>query len=186
MSTILQSQDAGLVTLTLDRPGVLNAMDDAMAAELLAAFDRAAADPTVRAVLLTGAGRAFTAGQDLGDVAQMREAGGFAEHLAATWNPLIQRVWTLEKPVVAAVNGPAIGAGCALALACDLVLASEQALFVAAFSKLGFIPDAGLTWFLPRLVGMAKAMEIVYLGDPIDAARALTIGLVNEVVPHQT
>lgn len=186
MPTILQSEDAGLVTLTLDRPGVLNAMDDAMAAELLAALDRAAADPAVRALLLTGAGRAFCAGQDLGEVDRMRQGGGFAEHLAATWNPLIERIWTLEKPVMAAVNGPAIGAGGALALACDLVVASEQALFVAAFSKLGVIPDAGLTWFLPRLVGMAKAMEIVYLGDPIDAARALHLGLVNEVVPAPT
>jgi 2-(1,2-epoxy-1,2-dihydrophenyl)acetyl-CoA isomerase len=184
--TILQAENAGLVTLTLNRPGVLNALDDTMAAELLDALDRAASDPAVRAVLLTGAGRGFLAGQDLNSVAGLRAAGSFSSHLAATWNPLIRRLWSLEKPIVAAVNGPAIGAGCAVALACDLVLASAGAVFVAAFSKLGFIPDAGLTWLLPRLVGMPRALEIVYLGDPIDASRALQLGLVNEVVPAPT
>jgi 2-(1,2-epoxy-1,2-dihydrophenyl)acetyl-CoA isomerase len=182
--TILRTQNAGLVTVTLNRPGVLNAMNDTMAAELLDALDGAAADPAVRAVLLTGAGRAFLAGQDLNSVADMD--GSFSTHLAATWNPLIRRLWTLEKPVVAAVNGPAVGAGCAVALACDLVLASEQAVFMAAFSRLGFIPDAGLTWLLPRLVGMPRALEIAYLGDPIHADRALRLGLVNEVVVPET
>jgi len=184
--TILQAENAGLVTLTLNRPGVLNALDDTMAAELLDALDRAAGDPAVRAVLLTGAGRGFLAGQDLNSVSGMRAAGSFSSHLTATWNPLIRRLWSLEKPIVAAVNGPAIGAGCAVALACDLVLASAGAVFVAAFSKLGFIPDAGLTWLLPRLIGMPRALEIVYLGDPIDASRALQLGLVNEVVPAPT
>jgi 2-(1,2-epoxy-1,2-dihydrophenyl)acetyl-CoA isomerase len=184
--TILQVENAGLVSLTLNRPGVLNAMNDTMAAELLDALDRAADDPTVRAVLLTGAGRAFLAGQDLNSVDDMRAAGSFSEHLAATWNPLIRRLWTLEKPVVAAVNGAAVGAGCAVALACDLVLASERAVFVAAFSKLGFIPDAGLTWLLPRLVGMPRALEIIYLGESVHADRALQLGLVKDVVPPET
>lgn len=180
--TILQAENAGLVSITLNRPGVLNALDDRMAAELLDALERAAGDPAVRAVLLTGAGRGFLAGQDLNSVADMRTAGSFSEHLSATWNPLVRRLWTLEKPVVAAVNGPAVGAGCAVALACDIVLASERAVFVTAFSKLGFIPDAGLTWLLPRLVSMPRALEIVYLGDSIDAPRALQLGLVNDVV----
>jgi len=184
--TILQAEKAGLVSITLNRPGVLNALNDTMAAELLDALDRAAGNPAVRAVLLTGAGRGFLAGQDLNSVADMRAAGSLSDHLDATWNPLVRRLWTLEKPVVAAVNGPAVGAGCAVALACDIVLASEQAVFVAAFSKLGFIPDAGLTWLLPRLVGMPRALEIIYLGDPINAGRALQLGLTNEVLPPDT
>lgn len=112
----------------------------------------------------------------------MRDRGTFSDHLAQTWNPVVRGLWALEKPVVAAVNGPVVGAGMAVALACDLVVASERAVFIAAFSGLGFIPDAGLTWLLPRVAGMARALEIVYLAEPIDAGRAMSLGLVNEVV----
>src|SRR5688500_4275063 len=181
--TILWEQDGGLVTVTLNRPEMFNAMNPALVDDLLAAWERAGSDPTVRAVLLTGAGKAFQAGQDLGEVAGMRERGTFSEYLEASWNPVVSGLWNLSKPTVAAVNGPAIGAGVALGLACDLILASDRATFTTPFTRLGFCPDAGISWLLPRAVGMARALELVYLAEPVDAARAERIGLVNEVVP---
>lgn len=180
--TIIWDQDGGLVTVTLNRPEMFNALNPAMAAELVAAWEQAGADPTVRAVLVTGAGKAFQAGQDLGEVAAMRERGTFSEYLAGSWDPVVTGLWNLAKPTVAAVNGPVIGAGMALALACDLLIASERATFTAPFTRLGFVPDAGLTWLLPRIVGLPRAKEIIYLTDPVDAARAERMGLVNEVV----
>jgi len=138
---------------------------------------------TVDSVVITGAGRGFCSGQDLRD-----RAGGptsYREHLHATYNPVISLIRTMEKPVLAAVNGVAAGAGCSLALAADLRVASERASFIEVFSRVGLVPDSGSTWFLPRLVGLGKALELAYLAEPVDAQEALRLGLVNRVVPHE-
>jgi 2-(1,2-epoxy-1,2-dihydrophenyl)acetyl-CoA isomerase len=179
--TLNWEQEGGAVTVTLNRPELFNAFNETMAAELLDVIDRIATDQSVRAALFTGAGKAFLAGQDLREVEDLRAAGTFREYLERSWNPVVSGIWNLAKPTVAAVNGPAVGAGVGFALACDLVLASERASFIIPFSQLGFIPDAGLTWLLPRLVGMGRALELVYLAEPFDALRAEQLGLVNEV-----
>jgi 2-(1,2-epoxy-1,2-dihydrophenyl)acetyl-CoA isomerase len=173
-------QAEGVLTLTLDRPEALNALDRPLKSELLAAFRAAAQDGAVRAVVLTGAGRAFCAGQDL------REAGlsgaAIGREVRERYAPLILAIARLEKPVVAAVNGVAAGAGLSLALACDLRLASIAASFLCAFGRVGLVPDSGLSWFLPRLVGPGRAAEMVLTTEPVDAATAERIGLVNRVV----
>ena len=173
--------DDGVLVLTLNRPDVLNAFDASLKRALLDAVKSAGRDRAVRAVVLTGAGRAFSAGQDL------RERGDAKVDYSATlrgeYNPIVLAMRRLEKPIVAAVNGVAAGAGFSLALACDLRIASENATFGAAFGRVGLVPDSGMSWFLPRLVGPARAAEIVMLGAPVDAATAHGIGLVNRVVP---
>jgi 2-(1,2-epoxy-1,2-dihydrophenyl)acetyl-CoA isomerase len=153
-----------------------------MKQELLAAVRAAAKDPGVRAAILTGAGRAFCAGQDL---KERLEPGAppLGEELRERYNPIVLALRGLEKPVVAAVNGVAAGAGMSLALAADLRIASERASFVLAFGRIGLVPDSGATWTLPRLVGAAKAMEIALLDEPLTAAEAVRIGLVAKVVP---
>lgn len=188
---LLSSQSDGVLTLTLNRPERLNAFDDALLVALLAAVHEAAADDSVRCVVITGAGRGFGAGADLTQVLSRGDGSGGAgalgeairEHLHTYYHPLILALTTLEKPVIAAVNGVAAGAGLSLALACDMRIAAESASFVQAFVHIGLVPDAGSTWFLPRLVGMGKAMELAMLGDRISAAEALSVGLVNRVVP---
>ena len=175
---------AGVLRIILDRPEVLNSFHSAMAAEVIAALDQAARDETVRAVLLTGSGRAFCAGQDL-DEARPREDGSVPDlvaHLEATYNPIVRRIRALEKPVVAAVNGVAAGAGANLALACDFVIASEKASFIQAFSKIGLVPDTGGTWFLPRLVGLARATALLMTGEKVTAEQAQVMGMIYRVV----
>ena len=181
--SVLGVEDAagGVRTLTLGRPEALNALDRELKEVLLAAFRGAARDAHVQAVVLTGAGRAFCAGQDLGERAE--GGAGLDAELRQRYVPLVLAIRRLEKPVVAAVNGVAAGAGFSLALACDLRVMADSATFVSAFGRIGLVPDSGLSWFLPRLVGPARAAEIVMLGDPVDAATAERIGLVNRVVP---
>lgn len=174
----LETKD-GLATLTLNRPDAYNALNDTMASELVDALDEVAGDGSVRALLVTGAGRAFCAGQDLKALDPQRPIG---KHIELTWNPVVRRLWELEKPVVAAVNGVAAGAGASLALAADLRVASEKATLIVVFSKVGLVPDSGATWMLPRLVGMGRALELAYLAEPVDAATAYRLGLVNRVV----
>jgi 2-(1,2-epoxy-1,2-dihydrophenyl)acetyl-CoA isomerase len=174
--------DGAIATITLDRPDALNALDAALRNELLAAFRAAGRDQGVRVVVLTGAGRAFCAGQDL------RETGGpgsppLSAVLRDAYNPLILAIRRLEKPVIAAVNGVAAGAGASLALACDLRVAADTASFVLAFGRVGLVPDSGATWVLPRLVGPARAAELAFLGDPVTPTDAERWGLVNRVVP---
>ena len=178
---VLEARDQGVLTLTLNRPERLNAITDELLDALTAALRASEADPAIRAVLITGAGRAFCSGQDLragadGGIVDVRAK--LREHYA----PAIRALRSLPKPVVAAVNGPAAGAGFSLALAADLRIAAESATFVQAFVRIGLIPDAGSTYFLPRLVGPARAAEMMMLGDPADAARALEMGLVSAVV----
>jgi 2-(1,2-epoxy-1,2-dihydrophenyl)acetyl-CoA isomerase len=180
--SVLRVEDAaGVRTLTLDRPAALNALDRELKEVLLAAIRGAARDAHVRAVVLTGAGRAFCAGQDLRERAE--GSPSLAEELHERYIPLVLALRRLEKPIIAAINGVAAGAGLSLALACDLRVMAEGATLVAAFGRIGLVPDSGMSWFLPRLVGPARAAEILMLSDPIDAARAERVGLADRVVP---
>jgi 2-(1,2-epoxy-1,2-dihydrophenyl)acetyl-CoA isomerase len=171
-----------IATITLDRPEALNALTIPLKQELLAAFRAVARDRAVRAVVLTGAGRAFCAGQDLKERLQPG-AAPLAVEVRERYNPIIRAMRSLDQPIVAAVNGVAAGAGASIAFACDIRLASEGASFVLAFGRIGLVPDSGATWFLPRLVGPAKAAELALLGDTLSAADAERFGLVARVVP---
>jgi 2-(1,2-epoxy-1,2-dihydrophenyl)acetyl-CoA isomerase len=174
----------GVATITLNRPDAMNSLTVEMKAALRAAVERAAADEAVRAVLLTGAGRAFCAGQDLREHAAALDAGqGLGGSLQDHYNPIVRAITSMRKPVVAAVGGVAAGAGASLAFACDLIIASERASFATAFTKIGLAPDSGMSWTLQRLVGRAKAAELLLLAEPVPAAQALELGLVNQVAP---
>ena len=180
---ILVSVEAGVQTITLNRPERLNAFNPEMHGLLRAALERAGDDDAIRAVLLTGAGRGFCAGQDLSE----RDVGsGAAIDLSVTigtyYNPLVRRMRELPKPIVCAVNGVAAGAGANVALACDIVLAARSASFIQAFAKIGLVPDSGGTWFLPRLAGRARAMGLALLGDKLPAEDAASWGLVWKAV----
>jgi len=181
---ILFASAAGIARLTLNRPERLNSFNDAMHAELRDALGRVAADATVRVLLLTGAGRGFCAGQDLGDRAVAPGAApvDLGDSVERNYKPLVLALRTLPLPVVCAVNGVAAGAGANLALACDLVLAAKSASFIQPFCKLGLIPDTGGTYFLPRLVGTARAMGLALLGDKLSAEQAAAWGLIWQCV----
>ena len=173
--------DSGIATITLYRPDALNSLTVPMKQELLAAFRRVEREPAARAVILTGAGRAFCAGQDLKERLQP-DAAPLGVELRERYNPIVRAMRSLPKPIVGAINGVAAGAGASLAMACDLRIASDTASFALAFGRVGLVPDSGATWFLPRLVGATNAAEIALLGDPVTAADALRLGLVGRVV----
>ena len=184
---LLVAVDDGVATLTLNRPERLNAFTAALHEALAAALEHAAHDDAVRALLITGAGRGFCAGQDLSERMPIpgearRDLGNGLERY---YNPLIRRLRGLEKPVVAAVNGVAAGAGVGLALACDIVIAAQSASFIEAFSRIGLVPDAGNTWFLPRLAGSARAMGMALTGEAVPAERAADWGLIWKAVPDE-
>jgi 2-(1,2-epoxy-1,2-dihydrophenyl)acetyl-CoA isomerase len=183
MASIEQEQADGVLTLTLNRPDVLNAFNAEMASALQQQLAAAASNAEVRAVLLTGAGRGFCAGQDLASVPNA-EPGAYdiGSIVRAQYNPLIRAIRDLEKPVVCAVNGVAAGAGANLALACDIVLAAREANFIQAFARIGLIPDSSGTYFLPRLAGLARATGMMFLGDKIPADQAREWGLIWQVV----
>jgi 2-(1,2-epoxy-1,2-dihydrophenyl)acetyl-CoA isomerase len=174
--------DGAVATLTLDRPEALNALTVPMKLALRNALESLADDRAVRAVILTGAGRAFCAGQDLAERDQP-DAAPLDVELRERYNPIIRAIRSMGQPVIAAVNGVAAGAGASLAFACDLRICAEEARFVLAFGRIGLVPDSGATWFLPRLVGAAKAAELALAGDTLDAGEALRLGLVSRVVP---
>ena len=175
--------DAGIARLTLNRPDKLNSFTGEMHAELRTALDRVQSDHAIRVLVLTGAGRAFSAGQDLADPdmakidGRMPDIGNVVER---NYKPLIMRLQNLRVPTIAAVNGIAAGAGASVALACDLVIATKSASFLQAFSKIGLIPDTGGTWFLPQRVGMARAMGLALLADKLPAEKAAEWGLIWE------
>ena len=180
---ILLDIDQGVARITLNRPDVLNSIHTAMSGEIQDALVRAERKRAIRSVLLTGTGRGFCAGQDLDEV---RPGGGvddFAAHARKVYTPLIRGLRALEKPVICAVNGVAAGAGANLALACDLVLAAEEASFVQVFAKIGLVPDTGGSFFLPRLVGLARATALAMLAEKITAAQAVEIGLIYRAYP---
>jgi len=180
VSEVESSRDGAVQTITLNRPDVLNAFNGAMHRAMQAALKEAARDDEVRAIVVTGAGRGFCVGQDL---TEFREApGDIGDRLRAGYHPTILALRSLEKPVLAAVNGPAAGAGLSLALACDLRLAADSASFVPAFVSIGLVPDSGGTFFTRRLLGYARAFEWLAMGRKLTAAEAHAWGLVSEVV----
>jgi 2-(1,2-epoxy-1,2-dihydrophenyl)acetyl-CoA isomerase len=173
----------GVATITLDRPEARNAIDIPMRGELLAALDELERDAGSRVVILTGAGGHFSAGGDVKTMAARRQTAAEGRARVESLNRFVIRLFEYPKPTVAMVDGFAVGAGCNIALACDILIASDRARFGEVFARIGLVPDGGGTWLLPRLVGLAKAKELVYSADIIDAAEALRIGLVNRVVP---
>ena len=184
METILYHVADNIATITLNRPETLNAFNDQMIDETTSALKQAGRDDAVRCVMITGNGRAFSSGQDLADVTARAGTFSIGDHLRHGYNQLIITMVTLEKPIIGAINGVAAGAGCGVALAADLRIASDKASFMLAFSKVGLIPDSGVNWLLPRLVGYARAYEMAITADKIPAARAYEWGMVNRVVPH--
>ena len=186
--SIVLSIEAGIARITLNRPDKLNSFNVAMHEALAEALDSVEADDSVRVLLLTGAGKGFCAGQDLGDRAVSSDSGeapDLAYSVETYYAPLVRRLRALPLPVVCGVNGVAAGAGANLALACDLVIARRSAKFIESFCKLGLIPDTGGTYFLARRIGMARAMGIAMLGEPIDAATAADWGLIWRCVDDE-
>ncbi|HEV2423707.1 MAG TPA: enoyl-CoA hydratase [Terriglobia bacterium] len=184
-AVLLRRQD-GVATLTLNRPDRLNAIDDEVRRGLASALDAVEHERAIRVAVITGAGRGFCAGGDIQKMVELKKgyhSATFRGYLEAG-HAVVRRIREIPKPIVASVNGPAAGAGMNLALACDLRIASDQATFTQAFSKIGLHPDWGGTFSLPRLVGLGKALEIFWLGEPIPASDALALGLVNLVAPH--
>ncbi len=171
----------GVCTITLNRPDVYNALNDEITFELQDAWKMAAKDEAVRVVVLTGEGKAFCSGQDLKASAGQKRS--FMDSLHKRYNPIVRAMRNLPKPIICRLNGVAAGAGCSLALACDQIVASEEATLIEVFINIGLVPDSGSSYFLPRLVGSAKAFELCTMGNKVKAKEALEIGLVNKVVP---
>jgi 2-(1,2-epoxy-1,2-dihydrophenyl)acetyl-CoA isomerase len=182
----LRIEDA-VAEITLNRPERLNAWTDQLGAELRSAILEDAADDSVRAVLITGAGRGFSSGADVKEMLERGQNGDQGPDvgtlLRERYHPIIKGIRQLPKPVIAAVNGPAVGIGCSLALACDLIWAADSAIFGLAFVNIGLVPDGGSTMLVPIAVGKARALEMALLGDPVSAPQALDWGLINRVVP---
>ena len=174
----------GVMTVTLNRPDVFNSFNQEMGRAFQSALDDAATNPDVRCVVITGEGRAFCAGQDLKEVTS-EASPGFNVIVEETYNRSIRKICGMEKPVVAAVNGVAAGAGANIALACDFVVAKTSAKFIQAFANIGLIPDSGGTYWLPRLVGMARAKSLTMLGTPLPAMEAEALGLIHQAVADE-
>jgi 2-(1,2-epoxy-1,2-dihydrophenyl)acetyl-CoA isomerase len=181
MQELLTHFDDGVLTLTLNRPSVFNSFNRSMALQLQAELDRCSTNDNIRAVILTGEGKAFCAGQDLAEATDP-QGPALQEIVSKHYNPIILKIRALEKPVIAAVNGVAAGAGANIALACDLVIAKESAAFIQAFSKIGLIPDSGGTFFLPRLVGMQKALALMLTGEKVMALEAEKMNMIYKAV----
>ncbi len=185
---VITTLNDGVLAITLNRPDKLNAFNAEMSEAFLQAFVRADEDNTVRAVLLTGAGRAFCAGQDLGDrdPRKMTEPPDLGHTIETYYNPVLRRMRAMEKPIICAVNGVAAGAGANIALACDIVLAARSAKFIQAFSKIGLIPDSGGTWILTRLLGEARAKALAMTAEPLMAETAEQWGMIWRAVDDDT
>ncbi len=189
LETVSMRLADGVATIELNRPHALNAWNAQLGADLLAALRRATEEEAVRAVIITGAGRGFSSGADLRDV-----SGGETtpeghpdvyRTLTVRYHPIMHAIREIPKPVIAAVNGPAVGIGCSLALCCDLIMAAESAYFLLAFVNIGLVPDGGSSLFLPSRIGMARACELAMLGERLPAPQALEWGLINRVVPDE-
>jgi 2-(1,2-epoxy-1,2-dihydrophenyl)acetyl-CoA isomerase len=183
---ILIEKKNGVATITLNRPDKLNAFNDELTFTLQDALKETEKDESVRAIVLTGAGRGFCSGQDLQSRSISQEMGqrpSLGDSIRRRYNPIVIKIRRMEKPIIAAVNGVAAGAGASLAFACDFRVAAENANFIQSFTKVGLIPDSGSTFMLPRLIGVTKAFELMLSADKLDAAEALRLGLVNKVVP---
>ncbi|MBU3659812.1 MAG: 2-(1,2-epoxy-1,2-dihydrophenyl)acetyl-CoA isomerase [Flavobacteriales bacterium] len=182
---ILRSDSNGVCTLTFNRPNVFNSFNQTMAFQLHAALDACAIDDNVRVVVLKGEGKAFCAGQDLAEVIDP-EGPEMKNIVGEHYNPIILKIRNLEKPVIAAVNGVAAGAGANIALACDITIAKKSASFIQAFSKIGLIPDSGGTFFLPRLIGLQKAMALMFTGEKVGAEQAEKLNMIYKAVDDET
>ena len=185
MTTLLTDLQSGVLTLTLNRPPV-NAFNLEMVTALRAAFTKAVHDTNVRCIILTGTGKAFSAGHDVAEMLQVQSQGGefsYRAHMQATYNPLVLQIRQIEKPVIAAVNGAAAGAGLGIALACDLRIAAEAARFAVGFTGIGLTMDSGVSLLLPALIGLGRATEAAFTNTPVTAEQALAWGLVNRLVP---
>jgi len=178
---IIRTDIMGVCTLALNRPEVYNSFNKSMALQLQAHLDDCAADPAVRVIVITGLGKAFCAGQDLAEATDP-QGPGLERIVRDHYNPIILKIRTIEKPVIAAVNGVAAGAGANIALACDITISKESASFIQAFSKIGLIPDSGGTFFLPRLIGMQKALALMMTGDKVSATEAEKLNMIYKVV----
>ena len=182
MSSFIKTEmDGNVLKITLNRPDKFNSFNREMALQLQAALDKAATDNAIRAIYLTGEGKAFCAGQDLAEVVDPNGIG-LEKIVTEHYNPIIEKIRNIEKPVVCAVNGVAAGAGANIALACDIVIAAISVSFIQAFSKIGLIPDSGGTFFLPRLVGFGKASALMMLGDKVSASDAEKMGMIYKVI----
>ena len=181
MSSIQKSIENGVATLTFNRPEVFNSFNREMAFLLQDELDACNKDTQVRAIVLTGSGKAFCAGQDLKEITDPELNPGFKKILEEHYNPIIEKIRAIEKPIIAAVNGVAAGAGANIALACDIVIAHEKVSFIQAFSKIGLVPDSAGTFFLPRLIGFGKASALMMLGDKISATEAEKMGMIYKV-----
>jgi 2-(1,2-epoxy-1,2-dihydrophenyl)acetyl-CoA isomerase len=177
---LLYENAGGIATIALNRPEVYNALNDEITFELQDAFKTVAKDDTARAVILTGEGKAFCAGQDLKAPGAGKRS--FMDSLHKRYNPIIRAMRSLPKPVICRLNGVAAGAGCSIALACDIIVASEEATLIEVFINIGLVPDSGSSFFLPRSVGFAKAFELCTMGSKVSASEALSLGLINKVV----
>ncbi|HEY2994775.1 MAG TPA: enoyl-CoA hydratase [Methylomirabilota bacterium] len=182
-ATLIVERTGPIATITLNRPGARNALDMTMRQEMLAALDEVEADASSRVLVLTGAGEHFCAGGDVKSMRERRQTAAEGRHRVQLLNTMVLRLVDFPRPTIAMVDGYAVGAGTNLALCCDLVVASERAKFGELFNKIGLAPDGGGTWLLPRLVGLARAKELIFTGDVFDAAEAARLGLVNRVVP---
>jgi 2-(1,2-epoxy-1,2-dihydrophenyl)acetyl-CoA isomerase len=178
---LLYSNSGGVASISLNRPEVYNALNDEITFELQDAFKAVSKDETVRAVILTGEGKAFCAGQDLKSSGSGKRS--FLDSLHKRYNPIIRAMRSLPKPIICRLNGVAAGAGCSIALACDIIIASEEATLIEVFINIGLVPDSGSSFFLPRSVGLAKAFELCTMGSKVKASEARSLGLINEVVP---
>ncbi|MGB3344549.1 MAG: enoyl-CoA hydratase-related protein [Aequorivita sp.] len=185
MASITKEIKDKIAYLTLNRPEVFNSFNREMALLLQKELDDCERNPEVRAIVITGSGKAFCAGQDLKEVTSPELNPGFKKILEEHYNPIISRIRKIEKPIIAAVNGVAAGAGANIALACDVVIASENASFIQAFSKIGLVPDSGGTFFLPRLIGFQKASALMMLGDKVSATEAEQLGMVYKAVSSE-
>lgn len=185
MSFILSELKDKVMVITLNRADKFNSFNREMALQLQAALDEAAADVKVRAIVLTGSGKAFCAGQDLSEAIDVK-GPGISKIVEEHYNPIVNRLRAIEKPVIAAVNGVAAGAGANIALSCDIVLATASASFIQAFSKIGLVPDSGGTFFLPRLIGFQRASALMMTGDKVTAADAQQMGMIYKAVADDT
>ena len=183
MSSIILKIENQIAFINLNRPDVFNSFNREMAFLMQETLDICANDNNIRAIIITGNGKAFCAGQDIGEITNPELNPGFRKILDDHYNPIIKKIRSIEKPIIGAINGVAAGAGANIALACDIVLASENASFIQAFSKIGLIPDSAGTFFLPRLIGMQKATALMMLGDKVTAQEAENLGMIYKYFP---
>ncbi len=184
-ATIQTSLQDGIYSITLNRPEVYNAFNEQMTTDLQNAFKEAAKNDEIRVVVLTGAGKAFCSGQDLKDAPTGGGKRSLRDSLERRYNPLIRAMRNLPKPIICSINGVAAGAGCSLALACDYRICADSAKLIEVFIRIGLVPDSGSSWFLVKYLGVAKAFELAATGDDVSSAKALELGLVNQVVPAE-